>query len=100
MPLLPLREKVAAKPTDEGFPWACRLRVTLPLNRGATPHPTSIRRPPSPARGEGDVFFAPPANLGNSQNRLRSCKIYATWQGRMTFWFGRYPCSVLVEPCL
>ena len=60
--LLPLREKVSPKATDEGS--ALPLQVERhacsyprgPLDPGAsrrTPHPAGCRRPPSPAREEG-----------------------------------------------
>jgi len=52
--LLPLREKVAPKGSDEGARWTIGANApsTLTGLAGATPHP-SASPPPSPARGEG-----------------------------------------------
>ena len=55
--LLPLREKVSAQPTDEGS-----LRIVGVLesaSRTAERNPSSdlLRRPPSPARGEGKPYI-------------------------------------------
>jgi len=54
--LLPLREKVSAKPTDEGSMNA-KAAPSLSTGRGferlRNPSSDLLRRPPSPARGEG-----------------------------------------------
>ena len=52
-PLLPLREKVSAKPTDEGSRGAAGLQTSRFAQRPRDPSSDLLRGPPSPARGEG-----------------------------------------------
>ncbi|KQV55106.1 hypothetical protein ASC70_21740 [Caulobacter sp. Root343] len=55
LPLLPLREKVSAEPTDEGL--IIQSARAQPTAAAAVllfnPSPDPLRGPPSPARGEG-----------------------------------------------
>ncbi|PVM83305.1 hypothetical protein DDF65_09430 [Caulobacter radicis] len=56
--LLPLREKVAAKSTDEGaHPRERRgsLSAFAAFCFSELPHPTCFAGPPSPTRGEGSI---------------------------------------------
>ncbi len=51
--LLPLREKVSAKPTDEGSTRPIRVAFTGERRGPVDPSSYPLRGPPSPARGEG-----------------------------------------------
>jgi hypothetical protein len=105
---------------DEALEGLGVLRLPLPYEAGCGRRPcrisTSALMPRSKTSassrailaGFGPIFHAfgwstrrvakPGSSSPHGRIRLRLGKIYATWQGRMTFWFGRYLCSVLVEP--
>ncbi len=53
--LLPLREKVAAKPTDEGSTGPIRTPAAAYTKKDVDPSSDPLRGPPSPARGEGSL---------------------------------------------